>query len=477
VTAELLDPAGRARLAARLGEDVRGRRWFRAKARPLRGARVADLVPLEGSVLVVLEIAYQTGDPDFYAVPLDAAGVEGLGEAAPALLAIARDGRTVRGETGEVRGEGSPLFGEIATGPLEPKGPRGEQTNSTVSFGDRVLLKLYRQLDAGENPELEVGRFLTRHCRPPCAPRVLGALFYQAAGGESRSLGIVHELVPNDGDAWTLALAEVRAHLQGAAGEPPADDGDLLARALAPASPEGRFATLGRRTGELHRALGHGHGEPAFIPEPLTAADRRALVARARAMLADNLAALAAIRDRMPAAARPLAARLLAGRPVLEGLLGRLAEGDFPLLKIRTHGDLHLGQVLVRGDDFMIIDFEGEPARPLAERRARSSPLRDVMGMVRSFDYAAAEAARTFPGRQPWAARWAGEAAADYLGGYLRAVDGAPFIPRGRDELGVLCTFFQLEKAIYEVGYEANNRPDWVEIPLRGLLALARLWP
>jgi trehalose synthase-fused probable maltokinase len=475
---DLLDPAGRERLAARLWEYVREQRWFRAKARPVRGARVADLIALGKSVLVVLEIDYQAGEPDLYAVPL-ASGRPAID--GPDLLAVVRDGRTLRGERGELRGESSPLLGEIATGPLEPKAAQGEQTNSTITFGDRLLLKVYRQLDAGENPELEVGRFLTRHCQPPCVPRVLGALFYRTSG-ESRSLGIVHELVPNEGDAWTLALAEARAFLEQAEGKAPAGDADLLARALAPApAAVGRFAalagTLGRRTGELHLALGNGHGDPAFAPEPLTAADRHALVTRALSMLEHNLVALAAVQGRIPAAARPMAERLLASRPLLEWLLAQLAEQDFPLLKIRTHGDLHLGQVLVRGDDFMIIDFEGEPARPLAERRAKSSPLRDAMGMVRSFDYAAAEAVRALPGREPWAALWAREVAAAYLRGYLATVEGAPFMPCSSEELAVLCTFFQLEKAIYEIGYEANNRPDWVEIPLRGLLSLARLWP
>jgi trehalose synthase-fused probable maltokinase len=299
--------------------------------------------------------------------------------------------------------------------------------------------------------------------------------------------------VPNDGDAWTLALGEVRAYLGGRRGEPPAVAGekrDLLERALAPAGEAeggvGRFATLartlGRRTGELHRTLGRRDPDPAFAPEPLSAEDRRAMVARARAMLEENLAALAARVEALPASTRGLVTRLLepASRAAVGRSLDQLAREDLDLAsvcKTRIHGDLHLGQVLVRGEDFVITDFEGEPARPLAERRAKSSPLRDVMGMVRSFDYAPGAALRSgaLAGGAGWGRVWTAEVAAAYLGGYLDTVKDAPFIPRGRAGLAALCTFHQLEKVIYEIGYEANNRPDWVEIPVRGLFSIAGL--
>jgi maltose alpha-D-glucosyltransferase / alpha-amylase len=501
------------RLAGLLLDHARARRWFRSKARPVRGARIADLIALDGpsleraaQVVVLLEITYDGGDPerDLYVLPLarvdmqavealqaeaphaivaalDAAAgggalVDGLatGQAAAGLLAVVREGRTLRGQAGELAGEAGPLFAEVAGAPPLPVTvPRGEQTNSTLVFGNRVLLKIYRQLSGGVNPELEMGRYLTDHCRPPCTPRVLGALEYRAADGTRCGLGIAHEYVPNDGDAWTLALREARAYLEGPA-VPPATVGRLAAGA----------ATLGRRTGQLHLALAGGT-DPAFAPEPLSPADRVALVARASAMLDENLGSLQSLRDRLPVAARTVADRLLgrSGREAIAALLAHFRGGQSAPSKTRIHGDLHLGQVLVRGDDFMIIDFEGEPARPLPERRARSSPLRDVMGMARSFDYAPQAVMRdpSFPGprpaREPAARRWTQQMTAAYLRGYLATVTGAPFIPPERDELGVLLTFYELEKVIYELGYEANNRPDWVEIPLRGLAALAGLEP
>jgi maltose alpha-D-glucosyltransferase/alpha-amylase len=477
----------RPRLAARLLEHLRGRRYFRSKARALRDARIADLIPLGGTAVVMLEVHYPEGEPDLYVLPLAPPGPgapahaliagEGgeppladalaTGQAAPALLDLVRAGATIRGERGALVGEAGPLLAEVAgAGPWPVTVHGAEQTNSTLMLGDRVLLKVYRQLVVGANPELEVGRFLTEHCQPPCAPRVLGSIAYRGPDGE-RSVAVAHELVANQGDAWSLALADVRAYLE------------------APDEGGGRFPplarTLGRRTAELHLALVGEDDDPDFAPEPLSAADRRAMVVRASAMLEENLAALARVVDALPPAARQLAGRLLEipGRQAITRRLGELRDRELEVVKTRTHGDLHLGQVLVQGQDFMIIDFEGEPGRPLAERRAKSSPLRDVMAMARSFDYAPEAvlrdpaAAQLRAARAPLGRRWTQATTAAYLRGYLGTVGAAPFLPRASDELALLCGFYELEKVIYELGYEANNRPDWVEIPVRGLAAMA----
>jgi trehalose synthase-fused probable maltokinase len=549
---ELLDPAARQRLAARLLAFARQRRWFRAKTREVRGAEVADVIPLDGAslddaanVMAVLHISYAQGEADLYVIPLawsDAPGlaresphaviggegapdglVDGLatGSAAAALFELARTGATRRGERGEVRGDGSPLFTELAgDGTLRPRVPRAEQTNSTVLFGDRAVLKIYRQLTAGPSPELEVGRFLTDACDPPCVPRVLGALSYQPKdGGPAYVIGISHEQIANQGEAWSLALREVKAFFGRVRGEPPpvSPTGGAAWLAAARAAPErasteaiGSFlslaATLGRRTGQLHLALAGGSSpptEPDFAPEPLSLEDRRALVARATGMLRDAVAALNAatrsgVNTPLTPAARPLAEQLLApeSEQKISRLLAAFRDAPFQAMKTRTHGDLHLGQILALAhpgggattdavDDFMIIDFEGEPARPLAERRAKSSPLRDVMGMVRSFAYVPEASLREgAAGTTPradggalarWAALWTREVTAEYLRAYLRTVDGASFVPRDDAQLALLLTYYELERVIYEVGYELDNRPDWTEIPLRGLLAAAGL--
>jgi trehalose synthase-fused probable maltokinase len=263
---------------------------------------------------------------------------------------------------------------------------------------------------------------------------------------------VLHEFLANEGDAWRRALADVRAYLGG------------QARAF-------DAATLGRRTGELHLCLARGTGS-AFAPEPLTEQDRQAQVARARGMLDENLGLLAGSLERLPERSRTLAGRVLGARARLEEVLDRYREAPTTVMKTRIHGDLHLGQVLVRGDDFVIIDFEGEPARPLAERRAKSSPLRDVMGMARSFDYAPEAVLRESGGDPARARRWTEEASADYLRAYFQTVGSAPFAPADPSERQRLLSFHQLEKVIYEVGYEVNNRPDWVEIPVRGLASI-----
>jgi len=517
----LLEGAGRERLAARLIADARPRRWFRGKSRAVSGARVADAVPLDGdsidaaaNLLVVLEVRYAEGEPDLYVLPLawsapdavrslrerqphaligaqnglDDGLVDGLatGTAAAALFELVQAGGTRRGERGALSAERSELFGRLipaaGAAALGLRVAGVEQTNSTVMFGDRALLKVYRQLTAGPNPELELGRFLERACEPPCVPRVLGALTYSLDGAPPRSLGIIHELIPNHGDAWALAEREL-ARFFAQPPDAPAGAGRFAAHA----------ARLGRRTGELHLALA-GRARPVpdagpdFAPEPLTDADRRALAERTEAMLGATLAALGRSGRSSPAIQRLLSPE---GRQAIARVLSEFRQGPLEAGKTRTHGDLHLGQVLAVSrsggagdddaavDDFVIIDFEGEPARPLHERRAKGSPLRDVMGMVRSFDYAPEAALRTGGGRGDGQGRraraWTREVTASYLDAYLETTAGAPFLPRERGQLTRLLEYYELEKVVYEVEYELNNRPDWLDIPLRGLLAVAGL--
>jgi trehalose synthase-fused probable maltokinase len=516
----LFDADARASLADALWSYARPRRWFRAKTRSVRQARVVDLVPLSGaslstarSVLALLELEYDAGESDWYAIPLAHVGaaaartlrketphaivahlgdgsaadaealVDGLatGQAAGDLFDLARAGRACVGEAGRVRGEARAAFGELGDALWSPTLSRGEQTNSTIAFEEKALLKIYRRLTAGPNPELEMGLFLSAQPRPPRTPRILGALSYRGEG-EARSLGIVHEFLPNDGDAWSLTLRELRDYFARAARTAPAAGGG--------AAPLGRFrdlaATLGIRTAEMHLALGRaGIDEPAFAPEPLSTADRQAAVARVRSMLEENLSALSRQLPGLTAGARASAERLLSPatgeRLRIEALLSRFQEAPIAVLKTRIHGDLHLGQVLVRGDDFVIIDFEGEPARPLAERRSKASPLRDVMGMARSFSYAPEAVLRESPepdaerrrARAVWAAAWTRDVNAVFRASYLAAATDAPFIPRDAGQLSLMLAFHELERVVYEVGYEINNRPDWVEIPLGGLVTLA----
>jgi trehalose synthase-fused probable maltokinase len=516
----MLEGSQRQALAARLIAYAYERRWFRGKSLKIIERHVVDEIPLDAAtlddaanVLLIAEVHYESAAPDLYILPLawaapdvvpalraerpevmiggaDDGLVDGLatGSAAAALFDLAHTGGARRGQQGQLVGERSELFTRIV--PAAGAAALGlrvagvEQTNSTVLFGDRAILKAYRQLTVGPNPELEMGRYLGRACDPPCAPRVLGALTYRTDDGRSCSVAVIHELVANRGDAWALAGRDLQQTL------------------AAPAQP-GRFVSLarvlGRRTADLHLALAGKRGTVPdtgadFTPEPLTGDDRRLLADRTRHMFEDTLTLLSGGAGRgLPAEARELVDRLLApaGRLAVDQLLTDFRDLPLDTLKTRTHGDLHLGQVLAVAraqptgegdaavDDFVIIDFEGEPARPLYERRAKGSPLRDVMGMVRSFDYAPEAALRAGGAptvEQAAAGRaWTRQVIDAYLGAYLDAVGDAPFIPRDRAQLKRLLTYYELEKVVYEVGYELNNRPTWLEIPLRGLLAVAGL--
>ena len=516
-------------LAAALLAYARPRRWFRAKGREPREARLRDLIALDDTnVLTLLEIDFASGGTELYAIPLasleraalrrlteagagpalevigeeagqdrpregDGPGVwvDGMlvpGQAADALLKLLRGGGRLAGRMGGAlvahRLPGlSALEGVVL--PVA-KIPRVEQTNSIAIFGERVLLKVYRQLTAGPNPEQEVGEFLNRRCDPPCTARVLGALTYEAADRTACSVALAHEYLANEGDAFSFMLERLRGYFDRVAALPaPGPTLDpIAATALAAFDP--LAARLGRRTGELHLALASAPPDDReFAPEPLSAGDRAALAARVEAMLRDQLDALSGALPRLTPAARALAGRLLAtqARQAISRRLKEFRDRGLAVVKTRTHGDLHLGQVLVRGqDDFVIIDFEGEPARPLDERRAKGSPVRDVMGMVRSFSYAPEvllrdpafidAGSRDGDRLGPWADLWKTRVTGAYLRSYRDTVGAAPFLPVAPDDLTVMTTFYELEKVIYEIGYEVNNRPDWVEIPLRGLAAL-----
>lgn len=505
----VLDEQWRKPLAQALLGFVRERRWFRAKTRAPKGASIVDVVrvgePQLCGALVFLEIAYASGPGDLYVLTLaQAEGVsgrvasreppiallegprhagraliEGLSaQTVPsALLKLLADGGTLRGEHGELRGVREPAEERLAQSVgLAPTTSSGEQTNSTVSFGGSVILKLYRQVVAGPNPEAELGTFLSGHARRPPVPPVLGTLIYTSSDGTTYGVGIAHELVSNRGDAWTLAKHEFEGYLstgKSREADTPAV-GDFLPLA----------ETLGKRTAELHLALAEvgASDSEALRPEALTVGDRATAARRVKTMLDRVLDALAS-RDELPPSVRDTVKELLdtksTSRQMVQTLLTRFEETPIDALKTRIHGDLHLGQILVRGDDFVILDLEGEPGRPLAERRAKSSPLRDVVGMLRSFSYVPEavlrEAASAGDADSELVKRlkttWTRDVAAAYRRGYLGAARGASFIPQSAEQLGLLLDFHTLERIVYEIGYELDNRPEWVVIPLAGLTA------
>jgi len=356
---------------------------------------------------------------------------------------------------------------------LPVSAPLAHSSNSAVTIGERLFLKGYRRLRRGINPEFEVGRFLTdvaefAHCVP-----VAGSLEYIAADGSVTALALLQSYVSNQGDGWTYTLEYLDRHFADA----------RVTSATPPADAHGPYRdlahTLGQRTAALHRALALPGGGADFDPEPVTEADIAAWKARVRADAQETLDVLARRIERLDDRLRESAKELLKNPRPLLARIDQTAFDPAGARKLRYHGDYHLGQVLLRQNDFLIIDFEGEPARSLEERRAKHSPLRDVAGMLRSFDYARWSALRRVAQNPedearcvPLAEGWLTEARTAFLGGYARSLAGSDLLA-SLDAARGLITLFEIEKALYELRYELNNRPAWAGIPLSGLRALA----
>jgi maltose alpha-D-glucosyltransferase/alpha-amylase len=348
-------------------------------------------------------------------------------------------------------------------------------------FENKFFLKLYRKLEDGVNPDVEVTRFLTEHAKFPNVPAFLGALEYRRNKAEPTVVCLLQAAVANEGDAWTLTLDAVgryyervltrKADLQSQTTPP----GPLLEELIGGIYPE-KAKQLGQRTGEMHRALAISPDERGFAPEQFNAMAQRSVYQNMRASLRRAFALLEKKLPTLPDAFRGEAGQVLSAEKQILGREQRILDRRSNAAKIRIHGDYHLGQVLYTGKDFVILDFEGEPARPLGERKLKRSALRDVAGMMRSFQYAAYSAlwqpamrAEDVPFLERWADLWYRQMSSTFLQSYLQATDGAAFIPPDEGDFEILLEAYLLDKAVYEVGYELNNRPDWVVIPIRGI--------
>ncbi len=370
-----------------------------------------------------------------------------------------------------------------------------EQSNTSILFGNKLILKLFRRLQPGENPDVEVGRFLTEKSQFPQIATYLGDIAITHPWGDRTTVAMLQKIVANEGDGWQWLLRELEDWLvqissrdaivpSPEAGSVAMFTQELIATESLPLAEKTLEAAelLGRRTAELHLALAKATEDPAFLPEPITSEELRRDAQRVEAQLHS---ALRALKERMSAledATTDRAATLLSKRAELLARAGAITSLTPAGLRIRIHGDYHLGQTLrTPGGDFVLIDFEGEPARPLAERRRKQSPLKDVAGMLRSFSYAAAAALdglRTSRGEElpgsltVWAESWERAAASRFVRGYRTAIAANPRLLPPEDEAQALLEVYLLEKALYEMQYELNNRPAWLSIPLTGILSL-----
>ena len=380
---------------------------------------------------------------------------------------------------------------------LEATVGRAEQSNTSVAFGNRLMLKLFRRLEPGANPDIEVGTALTE-AGFAYTPAVGGWLAYRTKADEPAALGLLQQYVPNEGDVWEYTLDQIGDFYERAAADDipaPELSGSSLAEVVAarkevhvPAVEEhigaylGVAKLLGTRTAQLHSRLA-GVDAPAFVPEPFTALYQRSIFQNLRNQLSSTFAALRQRQDLLSDDVRAQSSVALALADEALAEVRKLISAKPAAVRIRTHGDYHAGQVLWTGKDVVIIDFEGEPGRPLSERRFRRSALTDVAGMLRSFHYAAfgtllnprvggAVRPEDVARLERWAAFWYRNVAATFLSAYLAEARGQPFVPVDEEELRTTLELAMLQKVLYELSYELNNRPDWVSIPLRGLLDL-----
>jgi maltose alpha-D-glucosyltransferase/alpha-amylase len=382
-----------------------------------------------------------------------------------------------------------------AAPPLASRVGSAEQSNTSILYGDQLILKLFRRLQTGENPDVEIGRFLTEVAHFPCIAPLLGEIAITSASGEKTTVAMLQGLVANQGDGWQWFLEQLAGFFTDAADLPAPpkahvpsflEDREPLPEALALAGPLlEASALLGRRTAEMHLALATPTDNTAFNPEPVTAEDLTRDAQRIDAQITSTLEALKAKLSTLKDLTADDAALLLSRRINLFARANAITAQTAAGQRIRIHGDYHLGQTLRTDRDFVLLDFEGEPARLLAERRQKQSPLKDVAGMIRSLSYAAHSGLIEFRTSHPdrahgagwdsitaWAVFWQDSAASEFLRAYRETVAGNPFLLPAPQQAQALLAAYLLEKALYELLYELNNRPAWLRIPLAGILAL-----
>lgn len=498
-----------------LAAFIPAQRWFRSKARAITRVRLNDVVPLsslsaasvtEGPWMAFVDVAFGEGEPETYALPLRLAGAAERPEGAllridsggghePRLLCdasrspevaallhyLAFGEQRVNGRTHTLRGSrrGEPV---AAAEPIKPLG--AEQSNTSFAFGQQLVGKLLRRVEPDGNLEVEILQALASAERRPNVPTLEARIDVEARDGTS-TLWLSESYISNEGDAWQLAIDHAQrfyeAALSGRHGEPPPAR-PLSLEAAVGIEPDfvALSRLLGRRTAELHAALFEtSRGDDT--PKAFSALSSRAFYQSVRNLSTKALDALKSAP--LPEPAQRLAREVLARKADLRTLLDKALSSPLSGQRMRVHGDYHLGQVLYTGSDFYIIDFEGEPARPPRERRRLRSPFADVAGMLRSFHYAAfGVLTMPLPGAhirpedkeqlEPWAQHFFHTCGRAFLSAYLSHADGAPFSSGDPQQLQTLLEIHLLEKALYELVYELNNRPQWAELPLRGLLSL-----
>jgi maltose alpha-D-glucosyltransferase / alpha-amylase len=504
-------------------------RWFGGKSRKIAALTVVDWaeLPKTETALAWLSIKFDDGATDNYFLAIGKSfgsaaqklrdenpGVviaavsrdleEGIlydalfdDNTCAALLSCIESNSKIVTRNGTLQGCRSSAYADVAGAEsmaLPISRGTAEQSNSSIIFGRQLIMKLFRRQQVGQNPDCEIGQYLTEHTKFNRIPPYAGLIEYSSANNQPTTLAMLQGLVANEGDGWRWYLEELERYYESCSrvsskDAVPTEKSIFLQLNDTQENPEARAhlgicldsaATLGRRTAELHDALASQTGNTEFAPEPL---DRGALTKLASDMEERAAQVFSRLQSAMPKFSEEVteaAALVLSKRRQVLSSFQKLKDVEANAQRIRIHGDYHLGQVLCVKNDFVILDFEGEPTRSLAERRAKYSPLKDVAGMLRSFSYAAQMGLSNYVARRPerqgdlkcWSRFWEQSVSISFLRAYRLQAAGAPFLPKELSGFSALLEAYLLDKAIYELNYELENRPAWIQIPLSGILAL-----
>ncbi len=512
-----------------LPQFLREQRWFGSKSQKILKINITEAIPINNhprrSIVLILKVSYAASSEEYYLLPLSFLEIEQaktlLQEKANSVLfhyqspkeegvlydavqdeifhqtllqLIARR-RVIRTKEGKLKAYPGKFFRNIRKqiGTFERSHPLGnEQSNSSIIYDHKVIFKLFRKLDEGMNPDLEIGRYITEKTDYQNVPAFAGALEYQKKDGSLFTLGFLYPFVPSEANAWEysqdflmryyervlskLSQIEKYPSLPNSFFEKKEQDIPELMQELIGAPFLEMTYQLGKRTAELHSALASPTHDPDFKPEYFSLLYQRSIFQSVQSLVKRVFLALRKKSKKCPEAMQNDLNEILSSESEIINYCKVILSKKIKTKKIRIHGDYHLGQVLYTGNDFYIIDFEGEPARPLGERRLKRSPLKDVAGMLRSFNYAAfspliqQKIAGEYEELEHWAKLWTYYTSKIFLDAYLEHISPSAIIPEDKSEIEKLLSLYLLEKAVYEIGYEIDNRPSWLAIPIKGIL-------
>jgi maltose alpha-D-glucosyltransferase/alpha-amylase len=496
-------------------------RWFGGKAKIISKMGVHKVIPLkvDGDMhfLTIIEVHYVQRLPDLYFLPMCFVPSDNIFDRVEYTAQSVVCRAEIQGKSGFIMDSSydrafrdflfagmekkvrvkeedgvldfnSSVYAKLNTDHIESKILKADQSNTAIIYNDQYFFKFYRKLEKEINPDLEIVRFLSESTSFRNSPKYAGSIEYQYNDGKTIVLGLLQEKVDNQGDAWNVTIDSVGRFYERIMTKAKKEKFPKLINSSALTFEEApeiiqefigkgfyeRVVRLGQRTAEMHLALASDNSNPAFAPEYFTSNYQRALYSSLRKLVKDRFKLLENSLDRLSAETQQMAHQVLGMENEILECFSDIYLFRMNAIKTRIHGDYHLGQVLFTGKDFVIIDFEGEPGFSFSERRLKKNPLKDVAGMMRSFHYAAFGKIllnenyreRDLEFLEQWAEQWQHYVSRFYLGAYRERMGKEPSLSR-EDE--VLIRTYLLEKAIYELGYELNGRPDWVKIPLKGI--------